>query len=158
MAQQPLRKRLAFALLVLASAILAVFLRQRVTHTRIDLRAQEERLLTALQALHDCIALHVIERTITCVDKANAALPEIINHCKKEVGTPLDAIQYAENGKIVDCWGRPLQIQISGGSKAAGGLRLRIWSLGRNGRDEQGKGDDVESQRAWRIESGGFVR
>jgi|GEM_PF-5179538 len=66
-----------------------------------------------------------------------------------------------ENGVLVDPWGRKLRIQISirpESSLSPKDLRrfsLRVWSVGKNGIDENGSGDDINSwsfpKRSYRL-------
>lgn len=51
--------------------------------------------------------------------------------------------------ELLDPWGRPFQVQLMGAGPAfppTGEARVKIWSVGPNGRDEGGAGDDITCQ------------
>jgi hypothetical protein len=56
---------------------------------------------------------------------------------------------WGEAGELLDAWRRPLRVAVTlpvgntNHSSWSGIVRFRIWSLGPNGKDEDGSGDDI---------------
>lgn len=99
-----------------------------------------EGLIHAVQAHDDHLG--------TYPPSGNRGLVEALSR-KKPDGAPYFAFALDAEGRVIDPWGRPLlYVNNVDGSAPAGWPRFEpyaVYSTGPDGRDDQGKGDDVAS-------------
>jgi len=55
---------------------------------------------------------------------------------------------YLQAGSLVDAWGRKLRYKAPGTDGGGQAGSFRVWSVGPNGLDEDGAGDDIEAHRS----------
>lgn len=99
--------------------------------------------LAGVNVVHDCLAVHLMDREAGTLD-GGTLLRKLIDQCRAEFGNSQD-VHFKSDGTIVDVWGRALRIELIDSGTEVGKHRLKVWSLGKNGIDEQGTGDDILS-------------
>jgi hypothetical protein len=96
------------------------------------------RTVSIVYNLRNCLSAHLLDYDSSMLD-SDAISSKVIEDCKKDIP---GIFKQNERGQIIDAWERPLRIEISPDNKD-GRPRVRVWSMGENGLDENGNGDDI---------------
>ena len=129
--------------------IIIVMANSYKSHNKPDYSGRAGYVLTDVQATSYALAIHL--RDLEPSD-LKLSRREIVNLSKRLALKYLDefsnrrGIHVLPDGGILDDWGNPLRIKITLSGSSTPVITLRVWSIGENGVDENGNGDDVSAK------------
>ena len=103
--------------------------------------------LADIETLHDCLVVHINDLRETKHWESDEQLVRFASlECRDDLGS-LKNLHIQNDGTIVDYWGRKIHLKIITIGSLTERPKVKIWSSGSNGIDENGDGDDIVSRR-----------
>jgi len=100
-----------------------------------------------LKGIHQAIGIYTVEHSGFPPDFQTADATKWYQYLSNIVAPNPSSVK---ERKFVDRWGSDIQFSVSTISNKPESIEIKIQSAGRNKRDENGKGDDIEANEAYR--------
>ena len=105
--------------------------------------------LTAVRATSYALATHLRDFESIDLNLSRSEMLKLHKHIVLRYQSEFSGwrgVRVLPNGEILDVWGHPLRIRVLNTGRDDTVLTLRVWSIGKNGIDEHGFGDDVSAE------------
>lgn len=109
--------------------------------SQFNFEGRDGGLLAEIEIVRDCVNVHYTESNLK--DQNNDQLLRASVHACISEFKSFKYLKLRDNDVILDPWGQPLRYRILNRNTR---IPVQVWSIGRNGVDENGGGDDIQAR------------
>ena len=115
------------------------------SHTRAELEGNVGKTMVAVTTLRAGIVSHWRDHKEEHQED-HVIFKIVLDECIRESSGKLSYLNIDEHKTVCDLWGHPLMFKLIGKDLRTGDIRIKVWSIGKNGLNENGSGDDIVAQ------------